>query len=175
MNHVPTPGFPEFRADYEQGRGHLVWTRSVSDLETPVAAYLKLGEGKPNSFLLESVEGGASRGRYSIIGLAPDLIWRCRDGRPEINRHARAAPFAFVPDDRAAARQSARAHGGDAAGGAGRAAADGAAGWSAISATTWCGRWSGCREKNRDEHRRAGQRCWCARPCSPSSTTSPTC
>jgi anthranilate synthase component 1 len=95
------PGFAGFRADYEAGRGHLVWTRGVSDLETPVAAYLKLGEGKPYSFLLESVEGGASRGRYSIIGLAPDLIWRCRDGRPELNRHARAAPFAFVPDERA--------------------------------------------------------------------------
>jgi anthranilate synthase component 1 len=97
----PAPGFAEFRADYEQGRGHLVWTRSVSDLETPVAAYLKLGEGKPYSFLLESVEGGASRGRYSIIGLAPDLIWRSRDGRPELNRNARSAPYAFVPDERA--------------------------------------------------------------------------
>ncbi len=101
MGYAPPPGFAEFRTDYEQGRGHLVWTRSVADLETPVAAYLKLAEGKPYSFLLESVEGGASRGRYSIIGLAPDLVWRCRDGRPEINRHARSAPFAFTADDRA--------------------------------------------------------------------------
>ena len=48
----------------------LVWRRDVADLETPVAAFLKLAHGRPNSFLLESVEGGASRGRYSIIGLA---------------------------------------------------------------------------------------------------------
>ncbi|HEY0105717.1 MAG TPA: anthranilate synthase component I, partial [Rhizomicrobium sp.] len=54
--------------------------------------------GRDNAFLLESVQGGESRGRYSIIGLKPDLIWRCRDGRAEINRNARAAPDAFVAD-----------------------------------------------------------------------------
>ncbi len=93
--------FAAFRADYERGRGRLVWRRSIADLLTPVAAYLKLAEGRPNAFLLESVEGGAARGRYSIIGLAPDLIWRCRGGRAEINRHVRAAPYAFAADDRA--------------------------------------------------------------------------
>src|SRR5487761_2642023 len=101
MNAASPPGFAAFRAAYEEGRGTLVWQRGVADLETPVAAYLKLAEGKPYAFLLESVEGGASRGRYSIIGLAPDLIWRCRDGRPEINRNARSAPYAFAPDERA--------------------------------------------------------------------------
>ncbi|MGC8470559.1 MAG: anthranilate synthase component I [Acetobacteraceae bacterium] len=70
----------------------------MADLETPVAAFLKLAHGKPCSFLLESVEGGAARGRYSIIGLAPDLIWRCRSGRAEINRGALAAPDPFAPD-----------------------------------------------------------------------------
>ena len=93
--------------------------------DTPVAAYLKLAEGRPNAFLLESVEGGASRGRYSIIGLDPDLIWRCRGGRAEINRHARSAPYAFAADDRAAAGQPARAGARVPAGGAGGAAADG--------------------------------------------------
>ncbi len=101
MTYAPAPGFAEFRADYEQGRGRLVWWRRVADLETPLAAFLKLADGKPNAFLLESIEGGASRGRYSIIGLAPDLIWRCRDGRPELNRHARSAPYAFAAEDRA--------------------------------------------------------------------------
>jgi len=77
------------------------WT-GVSDLETPVAAFLKLAYGQPNAFLLESIEGGSARGRYSVIGMAPDLIWRCRNGVAEINRHARAAPHAFVPDTRPA-------------------------------------------------------------------------
>jgi len=95
-------GYAEFRQDYEQGRGSLLWRRAVADLETPVAAFLKLAHGKPNTFLLESVEGGASRGRYSIIGLQPDLVWRCRGGRAELNRHALSAPFAFVADERSA-------------------------------------------------------------------------
>ena len=87
-----------FTADYDAGRGHLVWTRAVADLETPVAAFLKLAQGRANSFLLESVEGGAARGRYSIVGLDPDLVWRCRDGRAELNRNAQAAPFGFVAE-----------------------------------------------------------------------------
>ncbi len=101
MNVSVAPGFAAFRSAYEDGRGSLLWRRGVSDLETPVAAYLKLAHGKPNAFLLESVEGGANRGRYSIIGMAPDLIWRCQDGKVAINRHALSAPHAFVPDDRA--------------------------------------------------------------------------
>ncbi len=94
------PGYAPFCADLQAGRGHLLWRRAVADLETPVAAFLKLAHGKPHSFLLESVEGGASRGRYSIIGMAPDLIWRCRGGRAEINRHALTAPDAFAADAR---------------------------------------------------------------------------
>jgi anthranilate synthase component 1 len=94
------PGFEAFRAEYEAGRGALVWSLGVADLETPVAAFLKLAHGQPNTFLLESVEGGAARGRYSVIGMAPDLVWRCIDGRAELNRHARSAPHAFMPDER---------------------------------------------------------------------------
>jgi anthranilate synthase component I len=102
MNVAMPSGFAGFRACYDAGRGALVWRHDVADLETPVAAFLKLAHGRPNSFLLESVEGGAARGRYSIIGMAPDLIWRCRGGRAELNRHANAAPHAFMPDDRPA-------------------------------------------------------------------------
>ena len=85
-----------FRAAYQAGRGALVWRDSPADLETPVGAFLKLAHGRPYSFLLESIEGGASRGRYSIIGMAPDLIWRCRGGRAEINRQCAAPPDAYA-------------------------------------------------------------------------------
>src|ERR1700733_100836 len=101
MNVSVTPGFASFRLAYEAGRGSLVWRKTVSDLETPVAAFLKLAHGQANSFLLESVEGGAARGRYSVIGLQPDLIWRCQDGVASMNRHALSAPHAFVPETRA--------------------------------------------------------------------------
>ena len=89
---------PEFAAAYQAGQGSLVAGSDVADLQTPVAAFLKLAHGQPYSFLLESVEGGAARGRYSIIGMAPDLVWRCRDGRAEVNRNALAAPHAFSPE-----------------------------------------------------------------------------
>lgn len=101
MNAHASPGYTAFRSAYEQGRGHLVWRKTVADLETPVAAFLKLAHGQPNAFLLESVEGGAARGRYSIIGMQPDLVWRCQDGKASLNRHALSAPHAFVPETKA--------------------------------------------------------------------------
>ena len=85
-----------FAERYRRGETQVVWTTLVADLETPVSAFLKVG-GKPMSFLLESVEGGAVRGRYSIIGLDPDLIWRAREGKAEINRSARSNRGAFAP------------------------------------------------------------------------------
>ncbi|MGB8274308.1 MAG: anthranilate synthase component I [Alphaproteobacteria bacterium] len=91
------PEFAPFAAGYEAGAPQLVWTVLVADLETPVSAMLKLGLGRKNSFLLESVEGGAIRGRYSAIGLDPDLVWRCRGATAEINRDALAAPERFEP------------------------------------------------------------------------------
>jgi anthranilate synthase component I len=88
---------PESAFAERHGRSEpqVVWTTLVADLETPVSAFLKLG-AKSMSFLLESVEGGAVRGRYSIIGLDPDLIWRTNDGKAEINRSARANRDAFT-------------------------------------------------------------------------------
>ena len=97
---MTSPDFASFRAALEAGQSQLLWRERVADLETPVGAFLKLADGKPNAFLLESVEGGAARGRHSAIGLAPDLIWRCRDGVAECNTHALTAPHAFVPEEK---------------------------------------------------------------------------
>ncbi len=78
------PAFPDvadFAETYRRGEPQIVWTRLIDDLETPVTAYLKIGHGKRYAFLYESVEGGAWRGRYSIIALDPDLVWRARGER----------------------------------------------------------------------------------------------
>src|SRR6202171_4985810 len=91
------PGGSAFAARHAGREPQLVWTTLVGDLETPVSAFLKLAGGKPHSFLFESVEGGAVRGRYSIIGLDPDLIFRAEGARAEINREAREKPDAFSP------------------------------------------------------------------------------
>src|SRR5215470_13037474 len=87
-----------FAACYRKGTPQVVWTRLVADLETPVSAALKLSDGQPMSCLLESVQGGAARGRYSIIGIAPDIVWRATGDRAEINRRAQAQPEAFEPE-----------------------------------------------------------------------------
>lgn len=94
-----SPEFGAFDAAYREGRPQVVYTRLVADLETPVSAMLKIAEGKANSFLLESVEGGDARNRYSIIGLKPDAIWRTQGDRAEINRKARFDADAYVPCD----------------------------------------------------------------------------
>ena len=91
------PDISAFRTAYAAGRPQVVWTTLVADLETPVSAMLKLAEGRPNSFLLESVEGGAIRGRYSFIGMKPDLVWRCFGDRAEVNRRALADADGFEP------------------------------------------------------------------------------
>lgn len=83
-----SPDFEVFTAAYERGEAQIVSCRLVADLETPVSAMLKLVRGTRYSFLLESVEGGAVRGRYSIIGMRPDLIWKVTGGKAAINRRA---------------------------------------------------------------------------------------
>jgi anthranilate synthase component 1 len=92
------PSFDAFAATYARGEPSLVATRLIADLETPVSAFLKLSAGREgNCFLLESVEGGTTRGRYSMIGLDPDIIWRADNGRAEINRRALTDRQAFSP------------------------------------------------------------------------------
>jgi anthranilate synthase component 1 len=91
------PTLGAFARRYDEGAAQVVWTRLVSDLETPVSTYLKVAHGKPMSVLLESVEGGAARGRYSIIGFAPDLVWRANGNAAEINRTPDRRPDAFKP------------------------------------------------------------------------------
>ena len=91
------PAFAAFEGAYRAGAPQLVWTRLIDDLETPVSAYLKIGHGRPYAFLFESVEGGAFRARYSIITLAPDLVWRCRGDRAEIAEGLDIAAGRFTP------------------------------------------------------------------------------
>ncbi len=90
------------REAYAHGRGSLARVTLPSDLDTPVSAFLKLGRDRANAFLLESVEGGANLGRYSVIGLAPDAIWRVVDGQAQRSVGPQASAGApFTPDPRA--------------------------------------------------------------------------
>ncbi len=79
------------------GKVALVWRSIVADTETPVSAALKLFEEGRGDFILESVEGGAVRGRYSLLGLAPDLLFRAEGSRAEINRNWQTDRESFAP------------------------------------------------------------------------------
>jgi anthranilate synthase component I len=93
------PSAESFARRYAAGEPQVVWTTLVADLETPVSAFLKIAGSRPSSFLLESVEDGAVRGRYSIIGLKPDVIFRINGRQAEINRAAQNDGGAFTTLD----------------------------------------------------------------------------
>ncbi|WP_293576273.1 anthranilate synthase component I [Phaeobacter sp.] len=92
-----TPEFDHFAKAYESGENQVVYTRLAADLDTPVSLMLKLTGAQKDAFMLESVTGGEVRGRYSIIGMKPDLVWRCRGEQADLNRSARFDPEAFTP------------------------------------------------------------------------------
>jgi len=89
------PDYDSFRQGYEAGENQVVYTRLAADLDTPVSLMLKLAGAGRNAFMLESVTGGEVRGRYSMIGMNPDLIWECRGTTARINRAARYDDEAF--------------------------------------------------------------------------------
>ncbi|WP_347303690.1 chorismate-binding protein [Croceibacterium sp. TMG7-5b_MA50] len=85
------------RRQLAAGQPALVWRRVVADTETPVGAATKLMEPGRGDFLLESVEGGAIRGRYSLLGLDPDLVYRATGASCAINRAWQHDRDAFEP------------------------------------------------------------------------------
>ena len=94
-----TPDFETFARAYDAGRNQVVFARLAADLDTPVSLMLKLSGAAKDAFMLESVTGGEVRGRYSIIGMKPDLVWQCHGTTSRLNRHARFDPEAFTEQD----------------------------------------------------------------------------
>ncbi len=93
------PEFSDFKRAYDGGKSQVVYTRITADLDTPVSLMLKLSGAGKNAFMLESVTGGEIRGRYSIIGMNPDLIWECRGTGSRLNRNARYDEAAYQDCD----------------------------------------------------------------------------
>jgi anthranilate synthase component 1 len=91
-------GIEAARAALGDGKPALIWRRQVADTETPVSAALKLIEEGRGDYLLESVEGGETRGRHSMIGLAPDLVFRADGTEAAINRTWLKDRDAFIPE-----------------------------------------------------------------------------
>ena len=68
---------------YNEKIDQVIWKTIVSDTFTPVSILMRL-QDHSNCFLLESVEGGTQRGRYSIVGMRPDLWWKSEGNRAYI-------------------------------------------------------------------------------------------
>ncbi|MCI5045435.1 MAG: anthranilate synthase component I [Aquisalinus sp.] len=96
----PLPLPDDFSEPFQTGQPQVVWRKLVNDTDTPVSAYLKIAGQQKDAFLLESVEGGESLGRYSIIGLKPDLVWKFRDGQVERHEMDAEGKFHHQTDDR---------------------------------------------------------------------------
>ena len=75
-----SPQLNDFLKIIKKKENQVIWATFKSDLDTPVSTYLKICKKQENSFLLESVQDGTHRGRYSIIGFEPDIIWKCEQG-----------------------------------------------------------------------------------------------
>lgn len=95
------PDLQDFTSRYHKDEAQIVWMRLVNDIETPVSAFLKMAQDKSYAFLFESVQGGEQRGRYSVLGFDPDLIWRVRGKNCEVSQNG--GEFVKVSDDPLAA------------------------------------------------------------------------
>jgi anthranilate synthase component 1 len=94
MNH---PSLAEFRTLARRGALVPVYREIVADLETPVAAYLKISRGHDRAFLLESVEQADVLGRYSFLGADPSIVFRSKGKQVSIIR--RGATETFESED----------------------------------------------------------------------------
>lgn len=79
------PQEDEFKALSKKRNLIPVWREILADLETPVSAFIKVGQGE-FSYLLESVERGEQLGRYSFLGSEPILVFKSKGERIEIIR-----------------------------------------------------------------------------------------
>src|SRR5215472_5573083 len=80
------PVYSEF-ASLARGATLVPVAKTVpADLRTPVSAFLSIAAEEPNSFLLESVEGGEKVGRYTFLGARPYMILRARGREVTLER-----------------------------------------------------------------------------------------
>ena len=94
-----SPAFEDFERLYQSGSAQVVYRQILADTQTPISALMKLGAEQPYTSLFESVEGGATLGRYSFIALDPDLVWKREGGQTLINREFADNPQSFVHED----------------------------------------------------------------------------
>ncbi len=90
MNH---PTLEEFRKIAKPGALVPIYREILADLETPVAAYMKIAKGQQYAFLLESVERADTIGRYSFLGCNPSTVFQSRGRTVTLTREGRSSSY----------------------------------------------------------------------------------
>ena len=77
---IEEPDLKLFEKNYLSGKTQILYHSFSADIHTPVSILIQLQKEK-YVFLFESVEKGSQKGRYSVIGIRPDLIWECKNNK----------------------------------------------------------------------------------------------
>ncbi|AMW35272.1 anthranilate synthase component I [Haematospirillum jordaniae] len=93
--------FQTFESSWKAGKAQVLWRSISADMDSPLSVFIKLKQSDPLAFIMESVEGGTIRGRYTFMGLNPDLVWRSLSGSAEVNRTVNLDPNGFTHDGEA--------------------------------------------------------------------------
>ena len=89
----------KFIENYISGIPQIFQKELIADIETPISSLLKITNKEKYSFLLESVEGGDQRGRFSLLGCDPDLIWEVNNNKVKITSLDNNLDFSFLPKE----------------------------------------------------------------------------
>ena len=89
----------DFIKKYKAGKAQIVQEELIADIETPISSLIKISKNEKYSFLLESVEGGDQRGRFSLLGCDPDIIWRVKKKKVFIKTIDNKLDLSFLSKD----------------------------------------------------------------------------
>jgi anthranilate synthase component 1 len=86
----------EFDRTLKKSGTTVLFKKISADTITPVLASIKIAKHFPHHhFLLESAENGNNKGRFSVLGFMPDLVWKCSSGKSFINNNFEKNPQKF--------------------------------------------------------------------------------
>ncbi|MDC0057112.1 anthranilate synthase component I [Alphaproteobacteria bacterium] len=89
----------KFIANYISGIPQIIQKELIADIETPISSLIKISNSEKYSFLLESVEGGDQRGRFSLLGCDPDIIWEVNSNKVNVSSLNNNLDLSFLPKE----------------------------------------------------------------------------
>ena len=89
----------KFIENYISGIPQIIQKELIADIETPISSLLKISNDEKYSFLLESVEGGDQRGRFSLLGCDPDLIWKVTNNKVVVTSLDKDLDLSFLSQE----------------------------------------------------------------------------